>query len=273
VKNNDYSLIKEVHLLLCGGKAMYTEWVNEGCITMIQACGGHGYLMSSGIGPILASQWPNAILEGENTVLLIQIAKELLKSYQKAMVGETKSLVGTLSYLSNIQQHLNYSAPTDKAKYRLTSTYLEMFASCTVRLTKKAAAKMKQAMAKGLNGQDAFDKVGALLIVDAAKLHTILFTLKYFDEVVKSLAEGPNKIALNNLALLFSVDCIQTFAGQIIDTRSINAAGMGFVKDLFAQLLEDIHPEAIGLAEAWGYTDAILGSAIGHSNGKPYENL
>lgn len=123
VKNNNYSLMKEVHLLLCGGKAMYTQWANEGCISLIQACGGHGYLISAGIAPMLITNWPNAILEGENTVLLIQIARELLKSYQKAMVGETKSLSGTLKYLAHHDKYTNYVAPTEKSKYRLTETY------------------------------------------------------------------------------------------------------------------------------------------------------
>lgn len=125
---------------------------------------------------MLASSWPNAILEGENTVLLIQLARELLKSYQKVQVGEDKSLVGTLSYLSNIQQHKRYTAPTDESYYKSTRTYLDLLAAATVRLIGKAAAKIQEAKQNGANNMDAFDKVGALLIVDAAKLHTILFT-------------------------------------------------------------------------------------------------
>lgn len=132
---------------------------------------------------------------------------------------------------------------------------------------------MQEAMGNGSSGLDAFDKVGAISIIDAAKIHSVLFTLKFFVKVVKSLAEGPNKIALNRLALLFCVDMVHTYSGQIIERRAIGVEGIGFTKELFEELLEEIHPDALGLVEAWGYLDSHIGSTIGHSNGKPYENL
>jgi len=211
--------------------------------------------MSAGIGPLLASNWPNAILEGENTVLLLQIARELLKSYQKTLVGDDKTLVGTLKYLGNSEYNNNYSCPSDKAKYRLTATYVDMFAATTVRLIQKSANKIANAMGEGISGQDAFDKIGAMLIIEAAKMHTILFTLRYFEKVIKSMAEGPNKIALHNLALLFSVDSLHTYAAQIIDTKTITPQAMAWTKELYSQLLDDIHPDAMGLVEVWGYID------------------
>lgn len=42
VQREDYSLMKEVHVLLCGSKSMYSTWHNDGVISLIQACGGHG---------------------------------------------------------------------------------------------------------------------------------------------------------------------------------------------------------------------------------------
>jgi len=109
--------------------------------------------------------------------------------------------------------------------------------------------------------------------VDAAKLHTVLFSLKFFNKVVETLAEGSNKIAMYNMALMFAVDNVQTFATQLIDTKSINQQAMEHVKDLYTQLLDDLHPDALTLCEVWGIQDTELMSTIGHSNGKPYENL
>lgn len=109
--------------------------------------------------------------------------------------------------------------------------------------------------------------------MDAAKLHTILFSLKFFNKVVESLAEGSNKIAMYNMGLMFAVDNVQTYATQLIDTKSINQEAMEHVKDLYTQLLDDLHPDAVTLCEVWGIEDSELFSTIGHSNGKPYENL
>lgn len=38
-------------------------------------------------------------------------------------------------------------------------------------------------------------------------------------------------------------------------------------------MLQELRPEALSLVEAFGYDDSTLMSAIGASNGKPYENL
>jgi len=39
--------------------------------------------------------FPNVILEGENTVLLLQVARELLKSLEMASRGENQKLIGS----------------------------------------------------------------------------------------------------------------------------------------------------------------------------------
>lgn len=196
-----------------------------------------------------------------------------MKSYQKTVVGDTKSLVGSLKYLVNFEKYLNWTCPTEKSKFRSVDTYLDMLCSCVIKLVQKSATKLQGAMGDGMSPMDAFDKVAALTIVDAAKLHTVLFSLKFFNKTVESLAEGSNKIAMQNMALMFAVDNVQTFATQLIDTKSINQQAMEHVKDLYTQLLDDLHPDALTLCEVWGIQDSELMSTIGHSNGKPYENL
>jgi len=161
VQQNDFSLMKEVHLLLCGAKAMYTQWTNDSCISLIQACGGHGYLMSAGIGPVLQTVWPNVILEGENTVLLLQVARDLLKSYQKTVVGDTKGLVGSLKYLVDFKKYLSWDCPSEKSKFRSIGTYMDMLCSCVIKLVQKSATKLQGAMGDGMSPVDAFDKVAA----------------------------------------------------------------------------------------------------------------
>lgn len=252
---------------------MFTQWFNDGTISMIQACGGHGYLMASGLGPMLWSGYPNVILEGENTILLLQIAKELLKSFNNAMTGKTKSLVGSLKYFTKLNQYQSYQAPKDKPSYRKTQTYIDIFSKMVLGLVQKSGTKMQDSVKKGMKPNDAFDQIGALTIVDAAKVHSVLFTLKFFNETVKSLAEGAIKIAFQRLAILFCIDQLCVFTSQAIEVRAVNEDTIAFVKEIYEELLDEVHADAFVLCEGWGYTDEHLRSDIGHSNGKPYENL
>jgi len=79
VEKGDFSLMKEIHIYLCGGKAMYSDWHNEEFNKLIQACGGHGLLQSAGFMKVFDGNMSNSILEGDNVVMLLQISRELLR--------------------------------------------------------------------------------------------------------------------------------------------------------------------------------------------------
>lgn len=61
---------------------------------MMKACGGHGYSHYSGLPLLLTEEFPNQILEGENTVLLLQASRYLLKSYARIKKGQGEKVKG-----------------------------------------------------------------------------------------------------------------------------------------------------------------------------------
>jgi hypothetical protein len=273
VKNSDYSLMKEVHILLCGGKGMYTQWHNEGVISLIQACGGHGLMASSGFEKLISLNFPNVILEGENTILLLQVARELLKSMEMASRGENQKLIGSLKYLSQIEVHNNYKAPEKREDYRQVGTYISIFSRIVCMLVQKGGMKMMTCLGEGVKARDAFDQKIGITIVDAAKVHTVLFTLRFFDKKVRSIGEGPVKLALSRLALLYAIDQLFVYCKQGLETDTLNNTIVSICGEVYEELLEQIHPDALNLIEGYGFPDDMIRSSIGHSNGKPYENL
>jgi len=92
VSKDDFSMLKEVHLDLCTHKAFFTEWVNYGYIETMRACGGHGFSIFAGISNMLVDDFPNMILEGENSVLFLQVAKDLLGILRKVSSGSEKGI-------------------------------------------------------------------------------------------------------------------------------------------------------------------------------------
>ena len=46
-----------------------------------QACGGHGFLDSAGISPMLLEYSARCTYEGDNNVMILQSAKGLLKQF------------------------------------------------------------------------------------------------------------------------------------------------------------------------------------------------
>jgi acyl-CoA oxidase len=83
ILQDDDSMMSETHCILCLAKV----FASESCLAHLEslrlACGGHGYSHYSGIPNIYLELLPNVTFEGENTILLLQIAKILLKEYSR----------------------------------------------------------------------------------------------------------------------------------------------------------------------------------------------
>lgn len=76
-------MLNSLHALISGLKAHFTTSTCEGLELLRSACGGHGYLNYSGLPQIMTEYSPTATYEGENTILLLQTARYLLKNYNR----------------------------------------------------------------------------------------------------------------------------------------------------------------------------------------------
>ena len=85
-------MLKETHLDLCTHKAYFSEWLNYGYIETMRACGGHGFSILSGVANMLVDDFPYMILEGENSVLFLQVAKDLLSLLRKVSTGSDSKI-------------------------------------------------------------------------------------------------------------------------------------------------------------------------------------
>ncbi|KPJ09433.1 putative peroxisomal acyl-coenzyme A oxidase 1 [Papilio machaon] len=88
--------LPELHALACCLKAVTTA-DTAACVERCRlACGGHGYMMSSSLPLTYGLVTAACTYEGENTVLLLQTARFLVKTYQQL---DSKALTPTVAYL------------------------------------------------------------------------------------------------------------------------------------------------------------------------------
>lgn len=90
-------MLNSLHALISGLKAHFTTSSLEGLELLRSACGGHGYLHYSGLPQIMTEFSPTATYEGENTILLLQTARYLLKNYNR--LNKNKELTPMTKYL------------------------------------------------------------------------------------------------------------------------------------------------------------------------------
>ena len=68
-------LLLQLHAQSSGLKALLSDMSTSLIEVCRRSCGGHGYLMSSGVAENMASSLVLVTIEGENTVLFLQTAK------------------------------------------------------------------------------------------------------------------------------------------------------------------------------------------------------
>ncbi|KAJ6397956.1 hypothetical protein OIU77_018881 [Salix suchowensis] len=90
-------LVGDVHGLSAGLKAYVTSYTAKSLSVCREACGGHGYAAVNRFGILRNDHDIFQTFEGDNTVLLQQVAADLLKQYKQKFQGGT--LAVTWNYL------------------------------------------------------------------------------------------------------------------------------------------------------------------------------
>ncbi|PNY00794.1 peroxisomal acyl-CoA oxidase 1-like protein, partial [Trifolium pratense] len=109
---NDFSTLPEAHACTAGLKSLTTSATADGIEECRKLCGGHGYLCTSGLPELFAVYVPTCTYEGDNIVLLLQVARYLMKIISQ--LGSGKKPVGTTAYMGRVQQLMESRSDVQK---------------------------------------------------------------------------------------------------------------------------------------------------------------
>ena len=79
IEQGAYDNLPELHALSCSIKVLVTSESAKAVDQLRRACGGHGFMSSSNLPGIFGLVTAACTYEGENTVLLLQLARYLIK--------------------------------------------------------------------------------------------------------------------------------------------------------------------------------------------------
>lgn len=128
--------LPELHAIACCLKAVSTADAALGVETCRLACGGHGYMTSSNFPATYGLVTAMCTYEGENTVLLLQTARYLIKVWQNRSLPE--KLTTTVRYLAlnnnNNKPHENSVAWIIAALQQISSRYISVLLTATIEI-------------------------------------------------------------------------------------------------------------------------------------------
>ncbi|KAK9816668.1 hypothetical protein WJX72_003499 [[Myrmecia] bisecta] len=245
---------KTIHVMSSGLKAGATWSRGETLQACRECCGGQGFLAANKIGAMKTDMDVDVTFEGDNTVLMQQVAKALLDAAVRSPSAPSAPSVSVpaLTSLARIQELL---------AYREESLTAEL-AIAMARAMKAASSQGKQAAAAAANAafEDNLDTVVALGWANVDRTAFQIFT----EEV--AAAPSATRPTLGALALLYGLTRIERNLAFYLAAGVLNgqhAAALRLrVNEVCRQLVSDGGKPALRLCAGFGIPDHLLQAPI-----------
>ncbi|KAK9272966.1 hypothetical protein L1049_003346 [Liquidambar formosana] len=264
-KSHDEQLVGDVHALSAGLKAYVTSYTAKSLSICREACGGHGYAAVNRFGSLRNDHDIFQTFEGDNTVLLQQVAADLLKQYKEKFQGGT--LAVTWNYLrESMNTYLSQPNPVTarwegEDHLRDPSFQLDAFRYRTSRLLQSVAVRLRK-HSKTLGSFGAWNRcLNHLLTLAESHIESVI--LAKFIEAVQSCPEANTRDALKLICDLYALDRIWNDIGtyRIVDYVAPNKAKA--IHKLTEYLSFQVRNVARELVDAFDLPDYVTRAPIG----------
>ncbi|XP_050419346.1 peroxisomal acyl-coenzyme A oxidase 1 [Patella vulgata] len=259
--------LPQLHALSSGLKACSSYAASEMIETCRMACGGHGYSQASGFPKIYVNVTPACTYEGENTVLLLQTARYLMKCLNSSAQGE--ELPTLMSYL-NKSTGGKTSTITDRLSLR---SLVEAFEHRAARLIRECGSRIQTLTSRGMKPDVALNSTSVQL-VKAATAHVECCVVKIFVNEVERKDVNPQlKPVLQAMCQLYTVYLLLQNSGEFMQDGFVTGQQVEVLNSKLLDLLSEIRPNAVAIVDGFDIPDAMLASALGRFDGQVYEAL
>ncbi|XP_036331678.1 probable peroxisomal acyl-coenzyme A oxidase 1 [Rhagoletis pomonella] len=265
----DYSRMTDMHIISCALKVLSTTDASFGIERLRLACGGHGYLSSTNFSTIYGDAVAAYTYEGENTVLLLQIGRYLVKSWLQLTQG--KKMPPLVAYLAEVREMGQTPQWNDSGEY-----IVKLLQYTAANKTRLAFENLTKRVAEGQTQEEAANHTG-IELTQAAELHGRQFVASVFLEQIKASQLGNRSTALNlalqNILDLYLVQTVLRHMNDILRFTAISDANLRSLQTRLELALKKLRPDAVGICDGFDYHDRVLNSTLGSYDGNVYERL
>jgi acyl-CoA oxidase len=271
---------RELETLAAGMKATASWHATETIQTCRECCGGAGYMYSNRFAPLKADTDVFTTFEGDNTVLMMLVARGRLTDYRDhfgelnpremvTFVAEqaVETVVERLFARKIVQVIGDFVTPGDEKEDLLDREYqLDLFRWREGHIT----ASIAQRFRRGLNeGYDPFEVFRAVQnhAIRAAHAFMERVLLEAFVAAIERCAEGPVKEALGRLCDLYALCNVETDRGWFQEHGRLSGPRCKAITREVNRLANDVRGQVGTLVDAFGIPDAVLGAPIGLRQG------
>lgn len=260
----------ETHASLCYGKAYFTDVVNRGLEICRLSCGGHGFGEYSGLPSICKEFSANVTYEGENSVMYLQVARYVMKSFKASVIKKKRDLLNTVKYLNSIDYYRASKCTVPEGRPDLWT-----IEEVRLLLGKSVCHLIdyvyeRQLLNEGGSKQVTNDKIVGIRLIELAIAHCVYNTYACFEETVVKLPDERIKKLLFELCMLYGIGNILARPNYLAESSGIEPHHLESLRARMQTLLKALRPHVIGLVDGFGLPDSCLRSPL-TTAAQPYE--
>lgn len=256
---------REVEGLAAGIKAYASWFAVETLQTGRECCGGQGYLAENRFAALKADIDIFTTFEGDNSVLLQLVAKGLLSEY-KRQFADTRP-VTMLRFLADraatdiAERNPIATNNSDPEHLRDAEFQLGAFRYREDRLLGSLARRLRHRIRAGTDSFQAINDCQDHMI-SLAKAHVERIILEQFVERSASVGDEAVRDVLHRLRSLFALSRIEADRGWFLEAGVLAGAKSEAIRAEVNTLCREVRPDAVGLVDAFGIPDALIGAPI-----------
>ncbi|KIY64727.1 peroxisomal oxidase [Cylindrobasidium torrendii FP15055 ss-10] len=244
----DTSLLADMHAILSGLKSYATTASVADVETCRRAMGGHGFSAFSGLVSLYSDSLPSVTYEGENYVLDKQVVRAARKAVKHG-IGQQQS---TFAAFLTLKDPPAISEATWESPEALAGL-----------LGWRAAALVR---CDSLDDDAGFERRISKAVTEAFVANQVLDII----EMGKHNGGGP---VLTAVYTLFLLSTVESALADFLEFEIFSPRDATAVRRALNTYCLHVLPEAVGLVDAFGFSDWELDSALGVYDGRVYEAL
>ncbi|KAF8385054.1 acox-1.6 [Pristionchus pacificus] len=242
IGDGNMDVLPELHAVSSGLKSVVSWETAQGIEQLRLACGGHGYSRASAFPDIYTYAVGGCTYEGENIVMLLQVArqdsgKSRIRSWRESTDEDI------IHDFEAVARRMIFASYDRLKNFEKTMTKKEAWNKCSIDLCK------------------------------TARMHVKLYLVKVFLRRVSTCEDAACKKVMHTLAKLYAFDLISGAAGYFMKGGFMSEKQSENVQSDLYEMLEVLRPESVALADSWDMSDLELRSVLGRRDGNVYPAL
>jgi acyl-CoA oxidase len=266
---------RELETLAAGLKATASWHATESIQSCRECCGGAGYLTANRFAALKADTDVFTTFEGDNTVLMMLVAKGLLTDYKdqfeeldpREMVtfvaGQAVETIVERLFARKIAQVIGDAVSrSDESRDLLDREYqLDLFRWREGHITASVAQRFRRGLDEGFDPFEVFravqDHAG-----NAARAHTATALLEAFTAAIELCEDDTLRAVLNRLCDLYALHDIEADRGFYQEHGRLSGTRCKAITREVNRLCNEVRGQAAALVEAFGIPDEALAAPI-----------